>query len=83
MVRSMSSLLVAIPTLAQILKVHNEFNLAEMERLRKMPDEKVVALIERAVEVNGWVMKEAETQGKLKAANELLLKKEQDLEAER
>ena len=82
MVHSTSSLLTTIPTLSQILKDHSEFNPTKMERLKKMLDEKEVALVERAKEVSRWVRKEAKTQEKLKVTNELLLKKEQELEAE-
>ena len=45
------SMLAALPSLTQIEKDHNEINPTKVERLRKMLDEKEVALVERATEV--------------------------------
>ena len=76
MAHSVFFLLSTIPTSAKILKEHSEFNLAEIERLKKMLNKKEMALVEWVMEVDQWVKKEANTQDKLRTANELLLWKD-------
>ena len=70
-----SSILVIVPTLAQIAKKHNEINPTKLEWLKKMLDDKEVALVKRAEEVEQWMKKEVDAQGKLRATYKLLLQK--------
>ena len=55
------------------MREHNEINPIEVERLKKILDDKEVTLVERVEEVKWWVRKEANTQAQLKAASELFL----------
>ena len=47
------------------MKSHSETNLAEVERLKKMPDEKEVALVKQPEEVKQWMKKEIDAKEKL------------------
>ena len=73
MARLTQSLLVTMPTLVKILKEHHDSNLAQVERMTKMLDEKEVALVKQAKEADQWVLREADLQAQLKIANDLLL----------
>lgn len=59
MARLAQLLLATMPTLIKILKKHRDSNLAQVERLTKMLDEKKVVLIERVKEADQWVLREA------------------------
>ena len=59
MARSTQSLLVTMPSLVRILKEHRESNLVEMERLRKMLEDKEVELVERVKEADHLSQKES------------------------
>ena len=67
-----SFILLALPSLIRIMKEHNEINPAEVDRLKKMLDEKEVAQVERVQEVERWVKKEIDIEENLWVANELL-----------
>ena len=82
MVQLLSFILAMVPTLVQIVKENSDINLAKVKRLKKMLNEKEAGLVEQTDEVEHWVKKEAEAQDNLKAINQLLLQKEQELEAE-
>ena len=56
---STQSLLAMMATLVKILKEHREINLAEVERLMKMLEDKKVELVKWAKEVNHWSQREA------------------------
>ena len=62
-----------IPTLAKIVKEHAKVNLVEMEGIKKLLDEKKVALIKWVVDVKWWIKKEADAQAQLRVSHELLL----------
>ena len=51
MVRLALSILLTIPTLTQIVWKHSEVNLTEVERMKKVMDDKEMALVERDEEV--------------------------------
>ena len=52
MTHSTQSLLAMMPSLVWILKEHREINPTEMERLRKMLEDKEVKLVERVKEAD-------------------------------
>ena len=52
MIQSILSILSIVPTLVQIVWKHSEVNQLEVERMKKMLDDKEVALVERVVEVD-------------------------------
>ena len=72
MVRLVSSILAIILTLVQIIWEHNETNLAKVEILKKMLDDKKVNLVKRVKEVEWCDEKEADTKAQLKTTHELL-----------
>ena len=67
------SILLIILTLVQIAREHSEINLMEVERLKKMLDDKELALVKQVEKVKWWVKKEVDSQAKLKVTHELLL----------
>ena len=79
---STQSLLATMPSLVRILKEHRESNPAEMERLRKMLEDKEVELVKRVKEADCWSQRESNLQAHLQRANELLLQRDRELEAE-
>ena len=59
MIQFVSSIFLTTPTLAQIMQKHSKINIVKVERLKKMMDNKEVALFERIEMVKRWVRKEA------------------------
>ena len=64
------------------MKEHRESNPTEMERLRKMLEEKEVELVKRVKEANCLSQRESELQAQLRRANDLLLQWDQELATE-
>ena len=62
MARSTQSLLSTMPSFIRILKEHRESNLVEMERLRKMLEDKEVELVEQVKETDRLTQREANLQ---------------------
>ena len=64
------------------MKEYSKANPVEVERLKKILDKKEVALVERAIQVERQVKKDAETKEKLQTANELFFQKDAKVEEE-
>ena len=60
-IHSTSSILSTVPSLTQIIWNNSEINLVEVERLKKMLDDKKVTLVAWVNEVKQWVNKEVIT----------------------
>ena len=83
MARTTQSLLSTMTSLVRILKEHRESNPIEMERLRKMLEDKEVELVEWVKEIDRLTQRESNLQARLQSANDLLLQWERELKAER
>ena len=70
-----------MPSLVWILKEHQESNPAEMERLRKMLEDKEVESVKWVKEANCLSQRESKLYAHLQRANNLLFQRDQELEA--
>ena len=82
MVWAAFSILSTVPTLVQISKEHSKINPAKVDKLKKMVDDKEVALVERAEEMEWWMKNEVDVQEKLWTTSELLFQKDVEIEDE-